>query len=336
MNVTIIEISKSGYSNTEQKRCSMENIGKMLKEKRIERGLTIEQISEKTRLTTKHIKALEEGDISFFKDDLSYLRFFVKSYCEAVGIDFEEIKDELRSSVDDYTMTFTNTMARQHEEMEKHIAETELSKVVKTTNVKSKPKFDKLKTNKKKSKLMNRKPDFSLVSLIAVVSVVAIMLMFAFIVYLNSDKKESTNANTPPTAPVQDGSGENKYPTTDEETKEEETKKELTITKNDTTHYTITGYKEGDELQLATQFVGSNSSYSITVDGVVLQDPKPQVYYAPNTATAKITAKKGSKVQVYFGFLINANIKINDKTVKIDDTIANAGGSATLEFTFGE
>lgn len=44
----------------------MEKIGNMLKEKRIELGMSVEDISEKTRLTTKHIKALEEGDISFF------------------------------------------------------------------------------------------------------------------------------------------------------------------------------------------------------------------------------------------------------------------------------
>lgn len=309
----------------------MENIGKLLKEKRLERGFTIEQISEKTRLTTKHIKALEEGEISFFKDDLSYLRFFVKSYCEAVGIDFEDIKDELRKNVDDYTMTFTNTMVKQHEEMEKHISETELSKVA--TAGSSKPKFDKIKRKAK-----GRKPDFSLVSLVAVVAIVAIVLMLAFVIYLNSDKKPGSDPVTPPIAGTQEGNGENKYPTSDEEDKEQEEapKQELSITKNDVTHYTITGYKEGDELTVATQFVGSNSAYSVTVDGVVLQDPKAQVYNAPNTATAKITAKKGSKVQLYFGYLINANIKINDKTVKVDDSIANAGGSRTLEFTFGE
>ena len=87
----------------------MEKIGNMLKEKRIELGMSVEDISEKTRLTTKHIKALEEGDISFFHEDLSYLRFFVKSYCDAVGIDFEDMKDELRESIDDYTMTSPNS-----------------------------------------------------------------------------------------------------------------------------------------------------------------------------------------------------------------------------------
>ena len=57
----------------------MEKIGNMLKEKRIELGMSVEDISEKTRLTTKHIKALEEGDISFFHEDLLFTLF-----CEIV------------------------------------------------------------------------------------------------------------------------------------------------------------------------------------------------------------------------------------------------------------
>ena len=41
----------------------MKEIGKILQEKRIAAGLDIEAVSAKTRLTPKHIKALEEGDI---------------------------------------------------------------------------------------------------------------------------------------------------------------------------------------------------------------------------------------------------------------------------------
>ena len=103
----------------------MEEIGRLLKEKRLELGLTIEEVSDQTRLTQKHIKALEEGNISFFHDDLSYLRFFVKSYCDVLGLDFEDIKDELRKDVNDYTMTFTTSAQINHEEIEKNIAKSE-------------------------------------------------------------------------------------------------------------------------------------------------------------------------------------------------------------------
>ena len=148
----------------------MEEIGRLLKEKRLELGLTIEEVSDQTRLTQKHIKALEEGNISFFHDDLSYLRFFVKSYCDVLGLDFEDIKDELRKDVNDYTMTFTTSAQINHEEIEKNIAKSEKLSKVSTANVKT------------RQKRRFRKPDMSLVSLIAIVAVVAIVIMFAFVV----------------------------------------------------------------------------------------------------------------------------------------------------------
>ena len=36
----------------------MDKIGSMIKQKRLEKGLTIEAVSEKTRLTIKHLKAI--------------------------------------------------------------------------------------------------------------------------------------------------------------------------------------------------------------------------------------------------------------------------------------
>ena len=42
----------------------MDKIGKILKDKRLELGITVEEVSQRTRLTVKHIKAIEEGDIS--------------------------------------------------------------------------------------------------------------------------------------------------------------------------------------------------------------------------------------------------------------------------------
>ena len=163
----------------------MEKIGNMLKEKRIELGMSVEDISEKTRLTTKHIKALEEGDISFFHEDLSYLRFFVKSYCDAVGIDFEDMKDELRESIDDYTMTSVQSAQLSHEEIEHNIAKSEKLTKVQTADVKM-----------PRQKRRRAKPDVSLISLVAIIGVVVIVLMFAFVISCRQIVARITNRQT--------------------------------------------------------------------------------------------------------------------------------------------
>lgn len=305
----------------------MEKIGKLLKERRLELGLTVEEVSGKTRLTQKHIKALEEGDISFFHDDLSYLRFFVKSYCEVLGIDFEDIKDELRENVNDYTMTFTTSAQINHEEIEKHIANSEKLTKVKSADVKI----------RKKRKI--RKPDMSLVSLIAIVAVVAIVIMFAFVVFLRSDTGKNTGKNdNQPIAEVQNGSGDNKYPSSEEKDKEEEKnketeKKEVSVTKTDVTKYTIENAAEGQEVEFEVYFGGSNSGFSASVDGKVLDDPKADVYNYQTSAKGKVKVKKGTKIELYVGYMLNTSLKIDGKNVKIDDSIVNSGGPYTLELT---
>ena len=167
--------------------------------------------------------------------------------------------------------------------------------------------------------------------------------MAAFVIYLNSSKKDDSPDVKPPVADVPSEGATNTYPKEDEKPKEEEEKKELTITKNDATHYTVTDYKEGDEITIGTLFIGCDTAYSVTVveDGKsnVLSDPAGIIYYSKDHAEkpvdAKVTAKKGTKVQLYFGHIYNIGVKVNDKSLKIDESVMYSGGSYTLEITFG-
>lgn len=310
----------------------MENIGKELKEKRIEQGMSVEDISVKTRLTPKHIKALEEGDISFFQDDLSYLRFFVKSYCDAIHVDFEDYKNELSKSINDYTMTSVIHTQKSHQEIERNIAKSDKLSRVQSDNP------SKHKQKQKRKRQNRRKPDFSFVSLVAIIGVVVLVILFAFVMYLRSDvSSPPADKDNIPVAPEQDGVGNNKTPGSDSGNEEEEEppveeKKEMSITRKDTTHYTLMNVNEGDEIKVETKFVGSNSAYSITVDGEVKES---KVYNAGNTATATFTAKKGMNFQVYIGFLLKTEIKINDKVVNLDD-LQTSRAAYTLEFTIGD
>lgn len=339
MLAIIIEIAvyvHTVYNNkmkivTSVKRCVMEKIGIRLKERRLELGLTIEDVSKQTRLTTKHIKAMEEGDMNFFHDDLSYLRFFVKSYCEAVDIEFEDIKDDLRESVNDYTQTLSMHTQLTHSEIEKHIASSEkLTKVRKDDAPAAKVRRSR-KTHPHVGAQELRKIDFSLVSLIAVVGVVAIIIVCGLVIFMKSgDSSDQTNKDKQPVAEVQ--KGEN---TTSNKTNKKETNtktEEVSVTKNDVTHYTIDNANSDDELTFEITFGGSSSGFSVTVDGVVLNEPAAKVYEYGTTATAKIKAKKGMNVQFYIGWLNNVSLKVNGKNVKIDDSIATSNASATLEF----
>ena len=127
----------------------MKEIGELLKQKRLEKGYTIDEVSDKTRLSIPHIKAIEAGNVDYFKNDLPYLRYFLRSYCELVDVDFDSIKDQLQDVVEEYTHTFSIKSMEEHKKIEEH---------VRTHNAEQK------KTQKSKKRKSRQHIDFSLIS----------------------------------------------------------------------------------------------------------------------------------------------------------------------------
>ncbi len=298
----------------------MQKIGKMLKEKRIEQGLSIEDVSEKTRLTVKHVKALEDGDLSFFHEDLSYLRFFVKSYCEVVGLDFEDIKDELRTCIDDYTVTFAENEILSHKEIEKNIANSEKLSKVDTANVKVKKRHKK-------------KPDFSLISLIGIVILVVVVVIFALFMFFTGQKDKENR----PSIPTAQESGTK----VDEPVKpeQEEIKKEFEIVNDELKKYTLNNVDISKKLKIETTFNATDSGYSVTIDGKDIKNN--QIYNYGETAVTEINVKKGTNISIYIGCMTNVEIKINGKIVKTDESFnpevfPGQCIASTLVFTVGD
>jgi transcriptional regulator with XRE-family HTH domain len=67
---------------------SMDPAGERLKKIRLEKGLTLEQASKKTKVHIQILEALEEGRI--VNKALVYVKGFLKIYCEFLGVEPEE------------------------------------------------------------------------------------------------------------------------------------------------------------------------------------------------------------------------------------------------------
>jgi len=68
-------------------------VGKNLKEKRKELGLTIEEAEEQTKIRKKYLRALEEDEYNEIPG-LVYAKAFLKTYSSYLGLDQEEILEE--------------------------------------------------------------------------------------------------------------------------------------------------------------------------------------------------------------------------------------------------
>ncbi len=68
----------------------MKELGAILLEARAERGLSLEDLSERTRIRVDYLKAVEEGNPEKVPGEV-YFRAFVRSYAREVGLDPDEV-----------------------------------------------------------------------------------------------------------------------------------------------------------------------------------------------------------------------------------------------------
>jgi cytoskeletal protein RodZ len=81
--------------------------GQRLREAREAKGLTIEEIAAQTRIPTRHLASLEVGDWEKLPA-ATYSIGFAKNYASAVGLDRNEIGDQLRSEMGGVRPTFAS------------------------------------------------------------------------------------------------------------------------------------------------------------------------------------------------------------------------------------
>lgn len=85
----------------------MPELKKQLKEAREKRNLTVQQVAALTNIKTEHIRALEEGNYSFFSAPI-YIRGFVRSIAIALKLDLGEVMNQLDIELDQQKVNLKN------------------------------------------------------------------------------------------------------------------------------------------------------------------------------------------------------------------------------------
>ena len=78
----------------------MDEIGQKLRNARIKKGYTIDDLQQVTKIQKRYLIAIEEGQFDHLPGDF-YVRAFIKQYCEAVDLDSDELLDEYKSEIPD-------------------------------------------------------------------------------------------------------------------------------------------------------------------------------------------------------------------------------------------
>ncbi len=75
----------------------MNQIGKELKEIREEKGISLEEVAEKTKIPLRFLQAIENGRWEELPEEV-YLRGFIKTYAEVLGLDGKKFVDNYKRS----------------------------------------------------------------------------------------------------------------------------------------------------------------------------------------------------------------------------------------------
>lgn len=74
----------------------------ILKKRRLDLNLSVQDIAIQTHLAPEYIRAIEENNLDVFSDDFSFVRYFTRAYCEAIGVNWEVIAPEVDATISLY------------------------------------------------------------------------------------------------------------------------------------------------------------------------------------------------------------------------------------------
>lgn len=87
----------------------MSELGALLKTARQEKGLSLDDIQEQTKIRKRYLEALEEGDYDVLPGKF-YIRAFIKNYAECVGLDADEVLRHYQVEAPELEMPVSETL----------------------------------------------------------------------------------------------------------------------------------------------------------------------------------------------------------------------------------
>lgn len=231
----------------------MNEIGEILKNARIEKGYTLDDLQQITKIQKRYLQAIEDGNTEILPGRF-YMRAFVKQYADIVDLDGEELLEE----------HLTETSKEASEEF--------------AENVNVAP----TRTEGKQENFLNEITEYlPMILIFLLVATIIVVIYFAFRQYNPAEESSPpmiNEENTEQVAPAEDEQEEpadtdNKDDTEDEEDPEEEpekTEEEQTITVSESsgsnTIYEVKG-PHPEEQTVTLTANGGDSWVSVTVAG---------------------------------------------------------------------
>ena len=161
------------------------NISEIIKQKREEKGLSVEELSSQTMLSVAIIRDIENGDFDHYQGEEAYVKMYLRKICRALDINEKEVQNEYLNL----------TQKIELEELQEAEAQSEVAKKKQSADEEKakafrfeKPSF----TNSNKG-VMGNKSHLNVIRVIIIVLLVAMIFCVGFFAI----SKTKSKANVP-------------------------------------------------------------------------------------------------------------------------------------------
>lgn len=303
----------------------MDRVGEILKTQRLELGISLEEISQKTKLSVVQLKALEEGNIGFFKDDLSYLSYYVRYYANALNIDYNEIRSLLDEAINDYTQSITISEIEKIEKLNQNIKKRTAEKPTKNIST--------IRKNRRRSNFDVKSFTFMALAILISFSLLFVLIFNVIIPAFNQDPKETPIVDKLPDKDKDEGNKEEEGSDEKPEEKPSETKTiEVKPVEGNITNYDIMNWTEGEDVTIEVN-VKTYTWLQFSENNIVLANPQATVYDVGEVIKIIVKAEDKKNISVRFGAFGENEITINGQAITIDPSLSGAS-VVDFEFTF--
>lgn len=304
----------------------MENISEHVKREREARGITIEELSKGTFISTAILKDIESGKFDKYKGDELYVKMYLRKIAKYLGLEERELDAEFEALTHEIQLE-----ELRKEDFKRRLAEENKKNV--TISEKVSDTFKDLKNVKPKKPISNKRVyedryllRYAKYALVGVVCLgIVFVIWYAIVAGSSSDKND--NFNKTPTIEGNTDAGKQDTDQTDTPKKEEPTKPLVEITKNSELDYSFKLDQNTPTFKFKIEFVG-RSWANLKVNGRDYSEFKSGIYNNENKSNAldakpevvelEFQASDFENLQLKLGYFMGHRFYINDQEIEID------------------
>lgn len=287
----------------------MNNLGELIKQRRLDKGLTIEQLSEKTMLSIAILKDIESGAFNRYEGDEMYVRMYLRKLCKVLDLDVDEVTASYSALTEEI----------KKEELEKAAKAVEAQK----EKVQNKNNFQFERPNYNGKNNVYRDKSHLKFIRAAIICVVVVLIVGVAYTAIKSLPAGSSGDSTPQTTTGKVKTNKKKATKKKEAApvKKEEKKQaavEFTSLSSNIRYpkYQVSIPSDADKITVKIVF-GNKSWAGFYVNGIASSKFENRTYKAGEVVTAKLNAAKFNKLKIVNGRSANTKYYINDTEVPL-------------------